>query len=388
MAARCRRDDAILNGFEFSTAGRIVFGRGRADEALSLALTYGRRILLVRGSHVWADHAVDVLRRAGAEVLVIRGNGEPELAPLEAALAQGRAFDPQMVLAVGGGSVLDLGKALAALLPSKSAPLTHLEVVGDGLPLQTPPLPFIALPTTAGTGAEVTKNAVIGVLGRKVSLRDNRMLANLALVDPALTDGCPKGVTLASGMDALVQVIEPYLSIKANPMTDAIARTAIPKGIVSIAALMRGEDAAARDALAQVSLFGGLCLANSGLGAVHGLAGVIGGISTAPHGVICARLLVPILRANKAAARAASADLARFDEVDAWLSVGLDCAPSFALEKLEIALDEWELPRLGKWLAGHDLGAIARSAQASSSMKANPFQLSIEVLTEAVRVSL
>lgn len=158
-----------------------------------------------------ADCALDVLRGAGAEVLVIRGMGEPELAPLEAALAQGRAFDPQVVLAVGGGSVLDLGKALAALLPSNSLPLTHLEVVGDGLPLQTPPLPFIALPTTAGTGAEVTKNAVIGVLGRKVSLRDNRMLANLALVDPALTDGCPKGVTLTSGMDALVQVIEPYL---------------------------------------------------------------------------------------------------------------------------------------------------------------------------------
>ncbi|WP_240794074.1 iron-containing alcohol dehydrogenase [Pseudorhodobacter turbinis] len=377
-----------MNTFEFSTAGRIVFGRGRADEALGLALTYGRRVLLVRGSHDWADHAVDVLRKAGAEVLVIRGIGEPELTPLEAVLTQCRAFSPQVVLAVGGGSVLDLGKALAALLPSKSPPLAHLEVVGDGLPLQTPPLPFIALPTTAGTGAEVTKNAVIGVLGRKVSLRDNRMLANIALVDPALTDGCPKGVTLASGMDALVQVIEPYLCNRANPMTDALARDAIPKGIVSIVTLMRGEDPAARDDLAEVSLFGGLCLANSGLGAVHGLASVIGGMTPAPHGVICGRLLVPILRANKAAAQADMADLDRFDEVNAWLSAGLDCAPSFALERLEMALDDWGLPRLGKWLAGHDLTAIAKLAQASSSMKANPFQLQIEVLTEAVRVSL
>ena len=365
-----------------------MFGRGRADEALAVALTYGQRILLVRGSHDWADHAVDVLRRAGAEVLVIRGMGEPELARLEAALAQGRAFDPQVVLAVGGGSVLDLGKALAALLPSNSPPLTHLEVVGEGLPLQTPPLPFIALPTTAGTGAEVTKNAVIGVLGRKVSLRDTRMLANLALVDPALTDGCPKGVTLASGMDALVQVIEPYLCKKANPMTDALARAAIPQGIVSIAALMRAEDATARDALAQVSLFGGLCLANSGLGAVHGLAGVIGGMTTAPHGVICGRLLVPVLRANKAAARVALAEIARYDEVETWLSVGLDCASTYALERLENALDDWGLPRLGKWLAGHDLTAIANLAQASSSMKANPFPLPTEVLAEAVRASL
>ncbi len=194
----------------------------------------------MRGSHDWADHAADVLRMAGADVLAIRGSGEPELEHLEAALAQGRAFDAQVVLAVGGGSVLDSGKALAALIPSKSSPLTHLEVVGDGLPLQTPPLPFIALPTTAGTGAEVTKNAVIGALGRKVSLRDNRMLANLALVDPALTDGCPRGVTLASGMDALVQVIEPYVCNRANPMTDALARQAIPKGIASIAALRTG----------------------------------------------------------------------------------------------------------------------------------------------------
>ncbi|WP_028913679.1 iron-containing alcohol dehydrogenase [Pseudorhodobacter ferrugineus] len=377
-----------MNVFEFSTAGRIIFGRGRADEALGVALTYGRRILLVRGSHVWGDHAADVWRAAGAEVLVIRGSGEPDLASLEAALAQGRAFDPQVVLAVGGGSVLDLGKALAALIPSSSPPLAHLEVVGNGLPLQTPPLPFIALPTTAGTGAEVTKNAVIGVLGRKVSLRDSRMLANLALVDPALTDGCPKGVTLASGMDALVQVIEPYLCNKANPMTDALARAAIPKGIAAIGALMRGEDAAARDALAQVSLFGGLCLANSGLGAVHGLAGVIGGMSTAPHGVICGRLLVPVLRANKAAAQGALADMTRYDEVNAWLSVGLNCAPSFALERLEIALDDWSLPRLGKWLAGQDLTDIAKSAQATSSMKANPFKLPIEALIKAVRASL
>lgn len=351
-------------------------------------MTLGQRVLLVHGSHPWADHAAEVLRAAGAAVLAIRGIGEPDLAQLEAALAKGRAFDATVVLAVGGGSVLDLAKAVAALIPGASAPMQHLEVVGKGLPLEAAPLPFVAVPTTAGTGAEVTKNAVIGVSGRKVSLRDNRMLAALALVDPSLTDGCPMPVTLASGMDALVQVIEPYLCNRANPMTDALARAAIPKGIVSIVALMQGEDPASRDDLAQVSLFGGLCLANSGLGAVHGLAGVIGGMSTAPHGVICGRLLVPILRANRAAAQTVSADLERYDEINAWLSVGLGCAPALALERLETALDDWGLPRLGTWLGGHDLFAIAKSAQASSSMKANPFKLSIGALEEAVRTSL
>lgn len=386
-ASRCCHD-VILNGFGFSTAGQVVFGRGRADEALSFALFHGPRVLLLHGSHPWANHAAEKLRAAGAKVLAIRGVGEPDLAQLEAALAQGRAFAANVVLAVGGGSVVDLGKAVAALIPGTSAPMQHLEVVGQGLPLNADPLPFIAVPTTAGTGAEVTKNAVIGVSGRKVSLRDNRMLADLALVDPSLTDGCPIPVTLASGMDALVQVIEPYLCNKSNPMTDAFARDAIPKGIAALIALMKHEDPAARDDLALVSLFGGLCLANSGLGAVHGLAGVIGGQSAAPHGVICGRLLVPIFRANRGAAKAALADITRYNEVEAWIARGFGCPPARALERLEMALDDWGLPRLGKWLAGHDLTLIAQSAQASSSMKANPFLLSVQALEEALRAAL
>ncbi|WP_050523605.1 iron-containing alcohol dehydrogenase [Pseudorhodobacter wandonensis] len=377
-----------MKGFGFATAGQIVFGRGRADEALSFVLTLGQRVMLVHGSHPWADHAAEALRAAGATVLAVRSVGEPDLAQLEAALAKGRAFDAHVVLAVGGGSVLDLGKAVAALIPGNSAPMQHLEVVGEGLSLEAAPLPFVAVPTTAGTGAEVTKNAVIGVSGRKVSLRDNRMLADLALVDPSLTDGCPMPVTLASGMDALVQVIEPYLCNRPNSMTDALAREAIPKGMAALTVLMNREDASARDDLALVSLFGGLCLANSGLGAVHGLAGVIGGQSAAPHGVICARLLVPILRANRAAAEANFADIGRYDEVAAWIALGFECPPALALDRLEIALDDWGLPRLGRWLAGHDLTLLAASAQVSSSMKANPFILSVKDLEDALHTTL
>ncbi|MGB3280059.1 MAG: iron-containing alcohol dehydrogenase, partial [Pseudorhodobacter sp.] len=359
-----------------------------ANEALPYVLALGQRVLLVHGSHPWHEQAAKTLRKAGAEVLSLRASGEPDLPKLEAALAQGRAFGAEVVLGVGGGSVLDLAKAVAALIPGRSPPLTHLEIVGEGKPLEAAPLGFVAVPTTAGTGAEVTKNAVIGAQGRKVSLRDNRMLANLALVDPALTDGSPKAVTLASGLDALVQVIEPYLCNRANPLTDGLARDAIPKGIAALLALMNGEDPAARDDLALVSLFGGLCLANSGLGAVHGLAGVIGGATPAPHGVICGRLLVPILRANRAAAAASSADLSRYDEVENWLAAGLGTTPAQALDRLEAALDEWNLPRLGHWLAAQDLAEIASLAQASSSMKANPANLSLDALEAAVRAAL
>lgn len=377
-----------MTGFSFATATQIIFGRGRADEALTHALSLGQRVLVVRGSHPWGDHAVGALRAAGAEVLALRCHQEPDLPQLELALSQGRAFGAQVVMGIGGGSVLDLAKAVAGLLPGKRPPLDHLEVVGLGLPLDAPPVPLVALPTTAGTGAEVTKNAVIGALGRKVSLRDARMLANLALIDPALIDGCPKGVTLASGMDAIVQVVEPYLSKKANPVTDALARDAIPKGMAALATLMQREDPAARDDLALVSLSGGICLANAGLGAVHGLAGVIGGVSAAPHGVICGRLLVPILRANRAAASAACADLRRYDQVGEMIGTALSCAPEVALERLQRALDIWGLPRLGRWLAGHDLTLIAQMAQASSSMKGNPVDLPVPTLKSALLAAL
>jgi alcohol dehydrogenase class IV len=194
-----------------------------------------------------------------------------------------KGFRPDWVAALGGGAAIDLGKALAALIPAPDGPMEHLEVVGKGLPLKVPPLPFIAIPTTAGTGAEVTRNAVIGLPdhGRKVSLRDERMVARVAIVDPALTDGCPRGVTLASGLDAVTQVIEPFVSVKATPYTDALARPAIATGMAALMRLMQGEDPEARDRLAWVSLCGGLALSNGGLGAVHGFAGVIGGMTGA-----------------------------------------------------------------------------------------------------------
>lgn len=375
----------VIAPFGFATAGRIRFGRGVAGEAIDAARAYGCRVLIVRGGSVaWVDELSRELTAAGCDVTEVRSSGEPSVEDVRSAVLAGRGA--QVVLGVGGGAVIDLAKAAAALIPSECDVMEHLEIVGAGRPLQAAPLPMIAIPTTAGTGAEVTKNAVIAVpeAARKVSLRDVRMLPRLALVDPALTDGAPRGVTLGSGLDALVQVIEPYLSNKANPLSDALCRSAIPQGIAALKRLADGEDKAARDALAYVSLSGGLALANAGLGAVHGLAGVIGGRFNAPHGLICGRLLGPVLAANS---RAFGASL-RFAEVQRWLTVGFDLPKTDTFDAFAALLDGWGLDRLNRWIPeGTDLGETAHEAAMSSSMRANPCVLGQDALESCIRAA-
>ncbi len=377
---------AAIPAYSLKLPRRVVFGRGSAAQAAAEVAGFGRQILLVRGrSSAFAGTLLEALQGAGCGVLTVISRGEPTLAALDAAVARARLAGVEAVVAVGGGSVLDLGKAAAAMVPQATEPLDHLEVVGRGLPLEAAPLPFIALPTTAGTGAEATRNAVIGVPAaqRKVSLRDDRMLADLALVDPALTDAAPRAVTLASGLDAVTQVIEPYLSAKANPVTDALCRAAIPMGLAALARLMEAEDPAARDAMAHVSLTGGIALSNAGLGAVHGLAGPVGGRSPAPHGAVCGRLLPGVLSANAAAVAEAGGPVERFAHVSAWIAAALDVPEAQALAALSERIDAWGLPRLGAMgLAEAAIAAIAEDAGASSSMKANPVRLSPAVLAE------
>jgi alcohol dehydrogenase class IV len=377
--------------FDFLTAGRIRFGRGRADTAVDAVRGFGARVLLVRGRSVaWVDGFSRALSEAGCQVTEVVCTREPDLPTLEAALALARDAGAEVVVAVGGGAVIDLGKAAAALVPSDSAVLDHLEGVGHGKPLSRDPLPFVAIPTTAGTGAEVTKNAVIAVpeAARKVSLRDDRMLPDLAIVDPNLMDHAPRSVTLSSGLDAVVQVIEPYLCNRSNPLTDALTRSAIPIGLKALNRLARAEDAEAREQMAFVSLCGGLALANSGLGAVHGLAGVIGGRLGAPHGLVCGRLLGPVLLANSLTLRAAGVETSRFDEVSAWLSGGLGVSGQAAFEELSALLDRWEVARLGEWITPDtDLVEIAKEAAGSSSMRANPCVLQEDDLEGIMRAA-
>jgi alcohol dehydrogenase class IV len=361
--------------FSVLSPPRILFGRGEVAKAPSLATVFGPRGVIVHGSN--ATRAAPLL--GALETIAITCPQEPTLDMLEAAVVTARAHAPDWVLAIGGGAVLDMGKALAALVPSPTPAMDHLEGVGPAHPLSAVPLPFIAIPTTSGTGAEVTRNAVIGLpnLGRKVSLRDDRMIARLAIIDPALTDHCPNAITLASGLDAITQVIEPYVSCKATPYTDAITRAAIPMGLAALIRLMDGEDAGARDAMAFVSLSGGLALANAGLGAVHGFAGVIGGMTGAAHGAICGALLPHVIATN----RARVADPARLDAVCRMIGAAFGVPTADA----PATLAQWSLthglPTLQDMgLLARDHRRVAETALTASSMKGNPVTLSVDDL--------
>ncbi|MDO5648891.1 iron-containing alcohol dehydrogenase [Paracoccus sp. (in: a-proteobacteria)] len=368
-----------MTPFAFATATEILFGRGQSSVAAARIAGLGRAVLLVHGRD--GDRAAwlaDALRADGCDVVTFAVAQEPDVALIQAGVDV--APGAQVVAAIGGGAAIDAGKAIAALIPATRSMLDHLEIVGQGLPLDHAPLPFVAIPTTAGTGAEVTRNAVIGVPdhARKVSLRDARMLPRLAIVDPALTDTCPHDVTLASGLDAITQVIEPYVSTRANGLTDALCYDAIPRGLAAIRQLMQGNDPQARDEMAWVSLCGGLALANSGLGAVHGLAGPLGGLSGAAHGAICGALLPHVLVANRRAVTDPDR-IERLERVGRWIgrTFGWKSAP---LRESAVMLASWSraegLPSLTDLGITHDMQMRASDMAAqSSSMAANPAAL-------------
>ncbi|MCX8224954.1 MAG: iron-containing alcohol dehydrogenase [Sulfitobacter sp.] len=378
--------------FSFFSPQAIHFGRGQSAQTPALAKAFGTNILLVHGATARrANWLIDGCKQAGLTVQTLACKNEPSLPDIEQALTDLKGFDPDVVIALGGGAVIDFGKALAALIPCSAPPQDYLEVVGKGRPLDHAPLPLIALPTTAGTGAEVTKNAVITVPehGIKVSLRDPRMIPDIAIVDAGLMQGAPRRVALAAGLDAITQVIEPYLSNKANPMTDALCLSAIPTGLAAIRELVENDAPAAWDDMARVSTWGGLALANSGLGAVHGFAGVIGGRTNAPHGEICGALLPAVLASHLRKAEAGTKIHSRL----AWVLEQIENQFGDGTEGTGLAqLKAWSrkmglrgLAEMG--VTKTDLDAIARASSGASSMKGNPFALThpelVEILTDA-----
>ncbi len=288
--------------FGFATARRIVFGPGVFAQAADLALALGSRILLVTGRR--REHLREferTLKKAGASITHHPVTGEPDTSSLEDGLGQARDAGCDVVVAVGGGSVMDTGKAIAGLLRQEGEVLDFLEVIGRGRPLSGPPTPCLAVPTTAGTGAEVTCNAVIASPAHrvKVSLRHPGLFPDIALVDPELTHSLPPEETAASGLDALTQLIEPFVSNKANPLTDALCREGLARAARSLLrASTDGRDAGAREDMALAALFSGFALSNAKLGAVHGLAGPLGGMTGAPHGRLCAALLPAVMETN------------------------------------------------------------------------------------------
>ena len=380
-----------VSGFEFATATRILFGAGRLTEAPEAVRALGsHKVLLVTGRGLArATPLREGLDRLGIPTVPFTVEGEPTVELAREGTARALSEECDAVVAFGGGSALDAGKAIAALAANGGDPLDYLEVVGRGQALTKPSLPLVAIPTTAGTGSEVTRNAVLGVKDAQVkaSLRSPSMLPRLALVDPNLLAGVPPPVLASSGLDALSQLLEPFLSARANPLTDALAREGIGRSARSLRrAVLEGPDAAAREDLALASLMGGLCLANAGLGAVHGFAAPVGGMFDAPHGAVCAALLPAVLEVNLRALRARAPThpaLPRFQEVAVLLTGRADARAEEGITWVRELCQALSVPGLGRYgLKEEDIPRLVARAKAASSMKANPLPLSDEELTE------
>lgn len=382
--------------FDFSTASRILFGPGVVKELGPIARSLGTRALLVIPK-IGLDPAalLERLAQAGVSAVVFEVPGEPTIGLVQAAVDAARAAGCDLVVAAGGGSVLDTGKAAGVLLANPGELLDYLEVVGKNLPLQRPGLPVIAVPTTAGTGAEVTKNAVLGVPEQKfkVSLRGPYLLARVALVDPELTYSLPPAVTAATGLDALTQVIEPYVSKRANPLVDPWCREGISRAASALRqAFTHGDDAEAREDMAYTSLLGGLALANAGLGAVHGFASPLGGEYAAPHGAVCAALLAPVMRVNVRALSERAPQhpaLARYRDIARLITNRSAAEASAGIAWVEETVRQLNIPPLSAYgVTRADLPRLVEKAARASSMQANPIVLTDAELTEILEEGL
>lgn len=374
-----------MSPFEFATAGRIVFGAGTFAQLDEIAAGYGKRPFVVAGKR----------HRDRAMFSVL---DEPTIAVIREGVEAFRAADCDLVIALGGGSVIDAGKAIAAAAANSGDLLDYLEVIGQGRPLDSAPYPFIAVPTTAGTGSEVTRNAVLGSPehGVKVSLRSPLMLPRVAIVDPELARSLPPALTATTGLDALTQLIEPFVCTRANPMTDNFCLDGIRHASASLLrAFKDGADREARAGMAWASLLGGLALANAGLGVVHGFAAPIGGMFHAPHGAVCAAILPSGMRANIGALREEHAHspespaLERYRAIARILTGDPEAIPEDAAQWVESLAHQLAIPSLAAYGIGtRDIPALVEKAARASSMKANPVALTPARLTQVLENSL
>jgi alcohol dehydrogenase class IV len=385
-----------MQPFEFSTPLRIIFGPGTIEKAGKIIASLGKTCLVVTGGNPSrAKRLIDELEHENVEYEIFSVSGEPSIQNVDEGVSIARNSKPAAIVGYGGGSVIDSAKAIAGLVSNAGNTIDYLEVIGGGKSLRVPGLPCIAIPTTAGTGAEVTKNSVLSSPEhrQKVSLRSPYLAPHAAIVDPDLTLNMPPDITASTGLDALTQVVEPYVSIRANPFTDSFCRDALPRAARSLEQCFNnGDDRAAREDMALCSLFGGLALANAGLGAVHGFAGPIGGMFSAPHGAVCAALLPWVIRKNIEALKSRAPTnpaLARYNEI-ATIVTGNRNA-----EAIDAAAWTADLcQRLGiKPLSAYgmkesDIAIVAEMSIKASSMKANPIVLDLEELTDILHQAL
>lgn len=374
--------------FEFATSNRILFGQGTLSRVGDLAQPLGTRAFVVTGrSQERAAPVLEQLRNQGIECTSFQVPGEPSIDLVTEAVDLARQAQCDLVIALGGGSAMDAGKAVAAMLTNHGDLLTYLEVIGQGKALTREPVPMIALPTTAGTGAEVTRNAVLSVPQhqRKVSMRHAWMLPNVAVIDPELAYHLPPEITATTGLDAVTQLIEPFVSCQSNPLTDGLCAEGLQRAARALkTAYLDGTNVQAREDMAVASLFGGLALANAKLGAVHGFAGPIGGLINAPHGAVCGRLLPLVMAANIRALKKAAPDapaLTRYQALGPLLTGDPHAGAAEAVAWVQDLCTTMKIPTLGQLgLTTTLIPEIARQSQDSSSMKGNPIKLEREEL--------
>ena len=379
-----------IAAFSIARLPRIDFGSGAIRKLPAIAAGYGKSLLLVTGQRAFVESA------AGAALLAdfkaqgfswqhVRVAGEPSPQFADNAVAMLRAAKIDVVIGIGGGSALDAAKAIAGLLRPGNSVMDHLEGVGRERPFRGPATPFIAVPTTAGTGSEATKNAVLSVQGEggfKKSFRDEALVAEWALVDPDLLATCPPELIAADGMDAFTQLLESFVSTGANPMTDALARSGMMAVKDSLLSLHREQSAAAREKMAYASLMSGLCLAQTGLGAVHGLASPLGAFFPIPHGVVCGTLAAAATAVNIEAMEAREPDnpaLPKYAEIGRRFAMQKGLNGKDAREYLATTLRQWQeqlcLPRLSAYRIGAaDFPRIVANSR-GGSMKTNPIVL-------------
>ncbi len=371
--------------FHFATATQIIFGNRSLNRVPEIISDKGKRILLVTGANSDRANPLINILPAKAFVEIFRVNSEPTTDLIEAGVQFARKLKIEVVLAFGGGSVIDAAKAIAAMVPNPGSLMDYLEVIGLGKPLLNPSLPFVAIPTTAGTGAEVTKNAVIKSAEHKVkvSLRSDFMFPDFAVVDPVLAHSMSPALTAATGVDAFTHLLETFVSNQANPFIDQFCRTGlqnISKSLMS--AYKNGNDLRAREGMALASMLGGMALANVKLGAVHGFAGPIGGMFPIPHGAVCACLVSSVMKMNIEVMQLQKKDLSKYQEAARILTGNPSAQLNDVIDWTENFISELGIPSLSHYgLAHKHFPELVRKAKNASSMKGNPVELNDDQLT-------
>lgn len=382
--------------FEFATATRIIFGRGTVQETAAIVSRMGSRAFVISGRSVKrVQPLIAQLMGAGIKVAPFSVPEEPTTQLALAAVEEARRQKCDVVVGMGGGSVLDTGKVVAALLTNQGQLMDYLEVIGRGQALKQKSGPFVAIPTTAGTGAEVTSNSVLNspAHGVKVSMRSPYMLPDLALIDPELTCSVPPEITALTGLDAFTQLLEAFVSAYANPLTDGICREGLQRAAQSLRqAYLNGNHMSARRDMCLASLFGGLALANAKLGAVHGFAGPLGGMYPAAHGALCAALLPTVMEVNVKALqfRGSNAEaLERYDEVARLITGRPAARAADGIAWIRNLCQQLKIRSLGAYgIEEKDFADIVVKACEASSMKGNPIELNKEELLKVLQTAL